>query len=122
MKLVDTASWIHQLREGGDAAVRSRVDALLVAGEACWCPMVRTELWIGARGDREKKILREYERALLELEIGPKVWDEACDLARRARAHGLTCPSPDVVIAACARHYQMDVESEDGHFAGLMAL
>ena len=122
MKLVDTSSWIHQLREDGDAAVRRRVDALLLAGEACWCAMVRTELWIGARGTREKKILREYEQVLPELEIGSVIWDEACELARRARAAGLTCPAPDVVIAACARHYQAGVESEDGHLAALMAL
>lgn len=122
MKLVDTASWIHQLRKDGDEAVRRRVDALLLAGEACWCAMVRTELWIGARGDREKKILREYEGALPELEIDHGVWSEACELARRARAAGLTCPAPDVVIAACARHHQMEVETEDHHFIRLMAL
>ena len=54
MRLVDTSSWIEQLRRGGDAAVRERVEALLMAGEAAWCPIVRLELWNGARSERKR--------------------------------------------------------------------
>ncbi|MEQ1859474.1 MAG: PIN domain-containing protein [Chthoniobacteraceae bacterium] len=122
MKLVDTSAWIHQLRSDGDTAVRHRVDALLHGGQACWCPVVRLELWMGARGDREKAILRQYEQALPELGISDEVWKEAFALARAARAAGLTCPSPDVLIAACARHHGLEVEAADHHFPALMAL
>ena len=84
--------------------------------------MVRVELWIGAGGDHEKKTLRTYERTLPEIETTREIWEEACDLARRARAAGLTCPSPDVVIAACARHRGCALESADEHLAKLMKL
>ena len=36
--------------------------AHLAAGTARWCTVVRLELWNGAGGDREKKVLREFER------------------------------------------------------------
>ena len=50
MKLIDTSSWIHSLRSDGDAKVRQRVAELLLSGDACWCAVVRVELWNGARG------------------------------------------------------------------------
>ena len=58
MKLVDTSAWIHQLRRKGDAAVRSRVEALLKAGEAAWCSAVRLELWNGVGSEAGRRILR----------------------------------------------------------------
>ena len=79
MVLVDTSAWIHFLRPDGDAAVRARVAALLQAGTARWCPLVRLELWNGAGGDREKKVLREFERLVPELTITPDVWDSDFD-------------------------------------------
>ena len=35
MILVDTSSWVHQIRAKGDAAVRMRVEALLSGAQAC---------------------------------------------------------------------------------------
>ena len=73
MKLVDTSSWVEQLRRGGDETVRERVEALLTTGEAAWCPVVRLELWNRARGDRERKVLRQMEKEITSLEIGAEV-------------------------------------------------
>ena len=53
MILVDSSSWIHFLRPDGDAVVRARVSQALREGEACWCDMVRLELWTGAGGERK---------------------------------------------------------------------
>jgi hypothetical protein len=61
----------------GLGAIRARVAALLQAGTAHWCPLVRLELWNGAGGDREKKVLREFERLVPELAITSAVWDDA---------------------------------------------
>jgi predicted nucleic acid-binding protein len=119
MILIDTSCWIEALRERGDADVRRRVHEHMHGGRACWTPVVRLELWNGARGDREKKVLREFEQVLPELEMSAEVWDIACDLARRARASGLTIPVTDLLIAACARHHDVEVESTDEHFAEL---
>jgi predicted nucleic acid-binding protein len=120
MKLVDTSSWIEQLRRGGDPAVRERVEALLLTGEAAWCPMVRLELWNGAQGERERAVLREMEREVAALEIGEEVWDLAAGLARGARQKGVTVPATDLLVAACAYHHGLGIEHNDSHF-GLIA-
>jgi predicted nucleic acid-binding protein len=114
--LVDTSAWIHQMRPRGDAVVRARVEALLRAGEAAWCPMIRLEIWAGIGNERERQILHEYEAVLPELVIGADVWQAAYDLAGRVRRAGKTIPASDVVIFACARYHGVDVEHADAHF------
>jgi predicted nucleic acid-binding protein len=114
--LVDTSAWIHFLRPDGDRLVRSRVDDALRAGTARWCALVRLELWNGAGGERERKVLREFERLVPEFAITDEVWSEACDLARRCRAAGVSVPATDLLIAACARHHGAGLEQADGDF------
>ena len=104
------------LRPQGDPTVRSRVEAALTAGQACWCPLVQLELWNGARGQQERKVLRDFARTLPELPIDAGVWQEAYDLSRRARSRGVTVPSTDVVVAACARYHGAVLESADTDF------
>jgi predicted nucleic acid-binding protein len=96
--------------------VRSRVQELLLAGTACWCPVVRLELWNGARGEREKRVLRDFEARIPELEITADVWKEAYELARRCRASGITAPATDILIVACVRHYCASLEQADSDF------
>ncbi len=122
MILVDSSSWIHFLRPNGDPKVRSRVEAALTSGEACWCPLVRLELWNGAAGDRDRKSLRDFEDVLLELAIDDDVWAGAYELARRARSAGVSVPATDILIAACARRHGADLETADSDFERLAAL
>jgi len=114
--LVDTSSWIHFLRPQGDAGARRRVEALLQSGTACWCPLVRLELWNGAGGGREKKVLKQFERDLPELAITDEVWEDAHDVARRCREAGVTVPASDLLIAACARYHGAALEQADTDF------
>lgn len=116
MVLVDTSSWIHTFRRNGDPVVRARVERALLDGVACWCPLVRLELWNGAGGEREKKVLRDLERVIPELPIDADVWDAAFELARRARAAGVTIPASDLLIAACGRYHGADLEAADSDF------
>jgi predicted nucleic acid-binding protein len=116
MLLVDTSAWIHFLRPDGDRDVRARVEAALRAGTARWCPLVRLELWNGAGGERERKVLREFERLIQELAIDAEVWNDACELARRCRAAGVTVPATDILIAACARRHGAGLEHADSDF------
>jgi predicted nucleic acid-binding protein len=120
--LVDSSSWIHMLRPNGDMGVRARVVRALDTGEACWCPVVRLELWNGAGGERERKVLREFERLLPELAINQAVWDAAYDLARRARSAGISIPAADILVAACARHHRVELEHSDTDFSRLEKL
>lgn len=116
MKLIDTSSWLHQMRPSGDPKVRSRVEALLASGEAAWCVMVRLELWRGVSNDRERKYLREYESVIPSLPVMDAVWDLAFALGDKSRRKGITCSATDLLIAACARHHQVEIESADSDF------
>jgi len=116
MVLVDTSSWIHLLRVNGDVEARKRVEALLLSGDACWCSMVRLELWNGARSDRDKKALREFEQVLFELPITEEVWECAYGLARKTRDAGKTVPANYILIAACAQFHKVSLEHTDSDF------
>ena len=122
MLLIDTSSWIHLLRPNGDPKVRARVERALQGGEACWCPIVRLELWNGAGGEREKKALRDFERLLPELGIDDDVWRGAYELARKARSGGVSIPATDLLIAACAKRHEADLEHSDSDFGQLEKL
>ena len=84
--------------------------------------MVRLELWNGAGGEREKKALRDFERLLPELEIDADVWRGAYELARKARSGGVSIPATDLLIAACAKRHEVDLEHSDSDFAQLEKL
>lgn len=122
MKLVDTSSWIHALRRRGDATVAGRVRRLVETGDAAWCPPVRLELWNGAGDDADRRILRDFEQTLPALPVSEEVWTAAYALASRCRKAGKTAPAIDVLIAACARRHDVELEHDDSHFEFLMTL
>ena len=110
------------LRPSGDPTVRRRVETALTSGQACWCSLVQLELWNGARGQQEQQVLHDFARTLPELPIDDDVWQEAYDLARRARARGVTVPATDVIIVSCARHHGAAIETADTDFELLEAI
>lgn len=120
MKLVDTSAWIQQMRRGGKPDVRARVEALLATGEAAWCAPVRLELWSGVGRDPEAKVLRQFEIVLPDFPVTSEVWAEAQNLAERGRRKGLAAPAMDILVAACARHYRLEVEHDDADFDWLL--
>ena len=108
------------LRVDGDEGVRTRVESCLQAGTACWCPMIRLELWNGA-GERDTKTLLDFERHLPELPITNDVWSLAFTLAQNARKAGKTVPASDILITACAQFHDAALEHSDSDFDRLSA-
>ena len=122
MHLVDSSSWIHMLRPDGNQKIRQRVEELLQAGNACWCPIIQLELWNGARGEQEKRVLRDFESFLPELPIEKDVWQDAYKLARASRSRGVTAPATDLLIVACAQYHHVELEHDDQYFTALLKL
>ncbi len=116
MKIVDTSSWIHQIRRRGDPTVPARVEQLLRTGEAAWCPAVRLELWAGVGSDADRRLLRAYEQCIPDMAIIDEVWEKAFRLADVCCRSGKTVPPHDILIAACARHHGLEMEHDDFHF------
>ena len=121
MTLVDTSSWIEFLR-GRDSEPGRRVEELLVRGGAAWCDMTLVELWNGARGEGEKNTLRELEGELCLCPVNVPVWSRARKLAGVCRDQGITVPTADIVIAACAADHQLELEHNDGHLEKILPL
>ena len=107
------------MRPDGEPSVRARVAAALAAGTACWCPIVQLELWSGARGGHEQRVLRRFTEVLPTLPMDEQVWSQAYEIARRAHSHGVTVPAADIAIAACARRHGATLESADKDFERL---
>ena len=120
--LIDTSSWIEALRRQGDAQVRERVHQLLVEGQAVWCDMVLLELWNGARGNYEQQQLQRLEKEMICLPTTSSVWERARLLARLCRENGLTAPATDILIVACARTHEVDIEHLDAHFTAILQI
>jgi predicted nucleic acid-binding protein len=80
------------------------------------------ELWNGARGQPEKNALKEFEEELRLCPITEQVWARARSLAARCREKGLIAPTVDLVVAACAAHYGLELEHCDRHFDQLLPL
>jgi predicted nucleic acid-binding protein len=115
VKLVDTSSWIEFLR-GTKSEADFRVQSLLIQKEAAWCEIVVLELLNGARAGEVPRIQR-LRNEVWFFEVDANVWALALNLSIAARASGMTTPTVDVVVAACARYYDLTVEHyKDDHF------
>jgi predicted nucleic acid-binding protein len=53
---------------------------------------------------------------LPDLAIDGQVWQAAYELAREARARGVTAPATDIVVVACARRHAASLVHADAHF------
>lgn len=114
--LIDTSSWIEALQKFGDTTVRDRVRKLLLDGQAALCDMVMLELWNGAQGDPERRMLRELEQEMKFLPTTPEVWTLAKTLAIKCRKSGKTVPSTDLLIAACGFVNNASIEHHDRYY------
>ena len=114
--LVDTSAWIETLRRNGDADIRASVRAATREGRAVLCDLVLLELWNGAQGADEQRILRELELTVEKVPTSPAVWEAASDLARNCRRAGVSAPATDILIAACAEHHRLEILHRDAHF------
>jgi predicted nucleic acid-binding protein len=121
MTLVDTSSWIEFLR-GRGSEPSQRVKTLLARGNAAWCDMTLVELWNGAQGHVEKKALEELESEVQLCSVNEMVWAKARLLARRSREKGVTAASADILIAACAVNYNLELEHCDSHFDKILPI
>jgi len=121
MTLVDTSSWVDYLRQA-KGEVADRVERLLLADEAALCDMVMLELWNGARGQQEKRKLRELGEIATRLDTPGEAWDLARRLAVLCRDQGQTLPAADILVVACAVHHDVELEHKDAHFDIILPL
>lgn len=118
MKLIDTSMWVEFLHPSGDLRRREEVAALLRAGEACWCDMVRLELQRGS-GEKNRRPLELIDATIPLLETTREVWNLACLLASKARAAGTPLPNTDILIFAVSHFHRVELLHCDRHYEAL---
>jgi predicted nucleic acid-binding protein len=121
VKLVDTSSWIEFLR-GHRSEPALRVKDLIRTERAGWCDLIAVELWNGVRPGDETKALTELEKEATWFDLTASVWQKARKLAVRSRQAGITVPTTDVIIVACAAHYGLELEHCDRHFEAILPI
>ena len=117
--LIDTSAWIEALRRNGNSRVRERVRGHMQEGRAVWCEIVALELWNGARGTEERRLLKRFEDSIPMLPINSSTWSKSKALARALRNDGQTVPVADIIIAACAIEHAAEIEHHDRHFEAI---
>ena len=122
MILIDSSSWIHMLRPNGDPSVKNRVVRHSRRVRPAGAPSFVWSYGTGRQAIVSGKFSGEFERLLPELAIDHAVWNAAFDLARRARSTGMSIPATDILITACARHHQVEIEHADSDFSRLEKL
>jgi len=118
--LVDTSSWVPFLRRDGDHVIKERVGRLLHEGTAVVCPIVLTELWMGAGSEKDRADVLDMQNVLPCLAMNRAVWERSYKLAKTCRAHGTPVPASDLIIAACAFIHEASIEANDKHFRMLV--
>jgi predicted nucleic acid-binding protein len=115
--LVDSCVFIGLLREGRDPiaelAERIPLDQLAT------CGMVRLEVIRGLSQPKARRILEEFMDVMLNVPTDNRLWEQATDLAWKLGRSGVTLPSGDIIIAACAQRLPAAVLTYDKHFLSI---
>jgi hypothetical protein len=114
--LVDSTGWVQLLRRSGDAAVREHLKQLILSDRAVWCDVVQLELWRGAIDESDRKALRDLAAEIRSLEMSSEVWKRCISIAGKCRPKGITVPTTDLMIYACAKVHDADLYHLDRHF------
>jgi predicted nucleic acid-binding protein len=120
--LVDTSFWIDALRKNGNKERKARFNELLVSGVVAWTDPVKLELWNGTKNAHEIKILEEFDSVIKTFEVNSEVWKYSLKIGSYLRRKGLTLPCVDILIAATASYYKIELVHADKHFDQLLRI
>ncbi|HMO17924.1 MAG TPA: PIN domain-containing protein [Oligoflexia bacterium] len=120
--LVDTSYWIDALRKNGNKQKKEKFQSLLISGVVAWSDPIKLELWNGTRNPHEIKILEEFSSVIKNYEVTSEVWQYSLKIGSYLRRKGLTIPCVDILIAATASYYEVELLHDDKHFDNLLKL
>lgn len=112
--LVDSNVYIGLLRRGLDPV--QVLGAWAGSEDLATCGMVRLEVERGLRVERVRRHMRAFFDVLIMIPTGNTAWIRASELAWSLDRRGITLPSQDCLIAACAQAAGAAVLTDDRHF------
>ena len=119
MPLVDTSVWIHALRPGGNASIRSLLRPLIVSGEAAVTEWVLLELMTGLRVSEAPGTLLRWFAPVARLPFDDGWWPRAWDNAARLRKRGVSPTAADCLIATVAIEHRVPLVHCDADFEAM---
>ena len=114
--LVDTSAWILALRKSYLPVVKDRIDHLLKEDTVLTTGIIKLELLGGVKTQKEFNRLKSRLDVLEEVQMDESLLNSAYTFAFDLRRAGLTIPSTDILIAACAMEAQAILIHADAHF------
>ena len=98
------------------------IEAIFRNEDVALCGVVKAELMHGAKNPEDMERIKCVLASFPCLDMGKKDWDELGRNLYLLRAHGITVPFQDVVIATVALANDAQVWTEDVHFALMQAV
>jgi len=114
--LLDTSAWIAFFSPTGHDVLKQEVRTALQEERVHVCPVVISELLVGARDRKAVARLADLLSALSDAPIRQETWRRAADLGFSLRRKGHSVPLPDLLIAAICSEASLDLWHLDGHF------
>lgn len=118
--LIDSSVWIPFLR--GRAELPDEVVKAMTEGRARLCHIVWLEIYRGARGKREEKLVEDISEFTPNLPMDDETFSLTAKLGRAAIRSGINCPLADVMVVACAQRHGATLIYDDKHMDALLAL
>ncbi|ADI02877.1 type II toxin-antitoxin system VapC family toxin [Syntrophothermus lipocalidus] len=114
--LVDTSVWIEALRPRGKPEVASWLREALIRDAVVLIPLVKEEILMGARDEKQFSELEEMLGALPLLKEKPEIWERVASIGFSLRRQGLRIPTLDLLIICWALTYECTLAHRDHHF------
>ncbi|MHB1345169.1 MAG: type II toxin-antitoxin system VapC family toxin [Thermoleophilia bacterium] len=114
--LIDTSLWIEGLRRSGSSTARRIVAQAVEPGLALVNGLILVEILSGARDEGELRRLERLFEATTCLPLDRPIWSRAARLGFDLRRAGVSIPTVDLTIAACALEADVPLLHIDAHF------
>lgn len=114
--LIDTSVWIFALRKKYIPKIKSRVKKLLGEDKVVINPIIKLELLLGTKTNKEFSHLKLRLDALPEIALSQEIWEETQKIAFELRRKGLGIPLIDIIILSCAKSSNATLVHRDRHF------
>jgi predicted nucleic acid-binding protein len=119
--LVDTSVWISFFKNA-DSEVSVRIKQLLKSGAPVYTGIIATELYRGAKSNRETDALDELLTSIECIETKEKYFYEAGRLGHILSQQGITVGTVDLLIAQISMANDMMLFTLDKHFTAIARL
>ena len=119
--LVDSSVWIRLFRRSPPKNMAERVDDLLERQVAATNGLITVEIVSGATNEKEFADSSATLGALHQLSLNDRTWSRAARFGYDLRRRGLTCLTPDLIIAASAIEHGAVLVHADADFDRIAA-